>query len=348
MSKKVIFRLPVLTVTKLLLTTGLLGVAAVGSVFGFGSNGPIELQLRDRGTVATVGSLPLRLRRVDTNFADYRNFPRLRAAIEGTDSAAVASALRELRLDGLLVRTERPQGEPRTMLHALTHYQTLTNLSAVWMDNANALYEVRDQPEVSEADAPKLIECVRLIVRGGTAPAERLFPEPLRGARPAEVMVVIRDGASPILWRAVRGGSVARALVDATYAVIDRWNTRQVQSYGPIREAIRRMPITVAIFYDKGTLETREPSWLDSSVDSSVFAVGYERLGHWEYVLPAAPGAPVRRTSAALADLVREHDVPPPGFQRPDLALYRFRALQLVETTAEGPVNIRNPNSTTH
>ncbi len=312
---------------------------------GLVANPALELQLRDRGTVVTIGSIPLALRRIDAQLVDYRSFARIRSAVEGNDPAALSVAMRDARVDGMLVRTDRPMGSPRTLLHALTRYLTVANVSATWMDGSSVLYELREQPTVATEDAAKIVECVRLMIRGGAAPPERLFPEPLRGARPAEVMVVIRDGTAPILWRAVRGGSVARAVVDATYAVIDRWNTRQVQSYGPIREAIRRMPITVAIFYDKGTLDTREPAWIDTTVDSRVFAVGYERLGHWEYVLPSAPGTPARRTSLALADLVREHDVPPPGFQRSDLALYRFRALQLVETTAEGAVTIRDPDS---
>jgi hypothetical protein len=40
---------------------------------------------------------------------------------------------------------------------------------------------------------------------------------------------------------------------------------------------------------------------------------------------------------------VREHDVPPPGFQRTDLTLYRFRALQMIEQTPGGAVQIFNP-----
>jgi hypothetical protein len=327
-----------------LLLTACIVLVLLAPRLGLVANGPLELQLRDRGTVATIGSMPLSLRRLDTNLVDYRKVAALQTALESNNSASVVTALREARLDGILVRTDRALGAPSSVLFALTHYRTARGLSATWLDSSYALYEVREQPTVSVEDAPKLIECVRLIIRGGAAPSERLFAEPLRGARPAEVMVVIRDGSAPILWRAVRGGSVARALVDATYAVIDRWNTRQVQSYGPLREAIRRMPITVAIFYDKGTLETREPAWLDRAVDSGIFAVGYERLGHWEYVLPTAPGAPRRATSQALSDLVREHDVPPPGFQRTDLVLYRFRALQLIEDSAESTVTIRDPS----
>lgn len=313
------------------------------SLPGITTHPGLEAQLRDRGTMAIAGGVPFGLRRGDVAIVDYRRFAALARALDGRDPSALADALRAARVDGLLVRTDKAQGAPGTVLRALSEYRAMPNVTATWMDRDAALYEVRERPTVLAEDAPKLIECVRLMVEGAAAPPERLFPEPLRGARPAEVMVVVRDGASPILWRAVRGGSVARALVDATYAVIDRWNTRQQQAYGPLREAIRRMPLTVAVFYDKGTLDTRDPAWIDRAVDASVFAVGYERLGRWEYVLPPATGAPSRRASVALADLVREHDVPPPGYQRSDLTLYRFRAQQLIERTPGGEVLIIDP-----
>ncbi len=310
---------------------------------GVGTHRGLEAQLRDRGTMAIAGGVPFGLRRGETPIVDYRRFDGLARALEGRSLATVAAGLRASRVDGLLVRTDAPQGEAGTALRAMSELRPIPGVTATWLDRTMALYEAREAPAVSEEDAPRLIECVRLMVEGAAAPAERLFPEPLRGARPAEVMVVVRDGNAPILWRAVRGGSTARALVDATYAVIDRWNTRQQQTYGPLRDAIRRMPLTVAIFYDKGTLDTREPAWLDRAVDTRVFAVGYERLGRWEYVLPPATGSGARRASVALGDLVREHDVPPPGFQRPDLTIYRFRALQLIEQRPGGTVSIINP-----
>ncbi len=331
--------------TTVLLGAGVGRLAQVGMVTipGTAVHPGLESQLRDRGTVAIAGSVPFGLRRGDVSLVEYRQFGPLAAALDGRDPAALSRALRAARVDGLLVRTDRAQGQPGSVLRSLSEFRAIPDVCATWMDHDAALYEARDRPLVTSEDGPKLIEAVRLMVEGAAAPPERLFPEPLRGARPAEVMVVVRDGAAPILWRAVRGSSVARALVDATYAVIDRWNTRQQQAYGPIREAIRRMPLTVAVFYDKGTLDTREAAWIDRAVDASVFAVGYERLGRWEYVLPPSSGGPARKASTALADLVREHDVPPPGFQRTDLTLYRFRALQMIEQTPGGTVQIFNP-----
>jgi hypothetical protein len=75
-----------------------------------------------------------------------------------------------------------------------------------------------------------------------------------------------------------------------------------------------------------------------------VFAIGYELLGRWEYVLPPTPWAPNPPPVQAISTLAREHDVAPPGYLRPELTLYRFRALQLIELEAQGAVQVFDPS----
>src|SRR5262245_60684989 len=70
----------------------------------------LAVQLRDRGTVAVAGSVPLALRREETPFADYRTHAGLRAALEGRDGAAASRALADGHFDGLMVRTDSAQG----------------------------------------------------------------------------------------------------------------------------------------------------------------------------------------------------------------------------------------------
>lgn len=307
------------------------------------SHRELELQLRDRGTVAVAGPVPLGLRREGTPLVDYTRMPALRAALEGRDPEAVVRAFREARLDGLMVRTDRPLGAPGSVLRGLSEMRAMPGLNATYLDDTAALYEPADVLTIEPGDARRLVETVRLVLQGATPPPERLFPPALRRSQPTEVAVIVRDGRDPVLWRAVRGGSVARALMDATYAVLDRWNTRQQQRYGPLREAILRQPVTIAVFYDRGTFGARTPAFLDRAADPRVFSVGYEHLGRWEYVLPPSPWAPGAPPAQALASLAREHDVPPPGYLRPELTLYRFRALQLVEREAQGAVTVFDP-----
>ena len=199
------------------------------------SHHELAMQLRDRGTVAVAGGVPLGLPRDAAPLVDFDQFPALRSALRGNRGAQAAQAMRDAHLDGLLVRTDHTLSSSGSLLRALSTAQPVDELAATYLDDTAALYEVHDPISIAPGDAPRLIEVVRLVLEGAVPPPERLFPESARRAVPTEVAVVIRDGHEPILWRAVRGGSIARALIDATYAVLDRWNTRQQQSYGPLR-----------------------------------------------------------------------------------------------------------------
>ncbi len=303
----------------------------------------LGMQLRDRGTVAVAGRVPFGLRREDATLVNYRRFPALARALDGRAPDSVGPAVASTHVDGLLVRTDHPSAPAGTALRRLEEMRAMRGLGATYLDETAALYETAEPVRVDSNDAVRLIAVARLILQGAVPPPERLFPEGIRRAMPTEVAVIIRDGHEPVLWRAVRGGSIARALVDATYAVLDRWNTRQQQRYGPLREAIASHALTIAIFHDRGTLGGRTDEFIRRAVHPRVHAIGYEHLGRWEYVLPPSPWAPLGDPVAAVAGLAREHDVPAPGYRRPELTLYRFRAYQLVERDPQGDVEIFDP-----
>ncbi len=303
----------------------------------------LAAQLRDRGVVAVAGGVPLGLRRDETQLVDYHRFPALANALEGRDAAAMGAALDAQHIDGLVVRTDHAQGAPNTVLRRMSDMLPVPGATATFVDESAAVYERADALTLDANDAVRLVSVVRLILQGAVPPPERLFPEAVRRARPTEVAVILREGHEPILWRAVRGGSIARALVDATYAVLDRWNTRQQQRFGPLREAISTHAITIAIFRDRGTLGSRSDEFIRRAVNPHIYAIGYEHLGRWEYVLPPTPWAPLGDPVRSIASLAREHDVPPPGYRRPELTIYRFRAYQLVEREPMGDVEIFDP-----
>ncbi len=71
---------------------------------------------------------------------------------------------------------------------------------------------------------------------------------------------------------------MARAFLDVCFAVLDRWTSRQTERYGRLRDALRSLTLTVAVFYDKGVLGSRSPEFLRQAADPRVWAVGYERL----------------------------------------------------------------------
>ncbi|MEZ4392304.1 MAG: hypothetical protein R3A48_14540 [Polyangiales bacterium] len=301
-------------------------------------------QLRDRGSVAVSGSIPAGMVLRDVGVVPLDRAPRLAAALDGRDGAAVASALRAQHLDGLVLRAGVRRAADATSVHGrLASYRPVAGLASVYLDEVASVVDPAEVFDLSVEDAQRLVTVARLILSGATAPPERLFPENLRRARPAEVALILRDGGTPILWRSTRSGSVARGIIDVSFAVLDRWTTRQQEQYGRMRDALLTKTVTVAIFYDRGVLGARDGAFLRRVADPRVWSVGYERVTSWEYSLPQLPGAPAEDPVATLRALTRERGVPPPGHLRPEITLYRFRALQMFERTPNGPVSIYNP-----
>ncbi len=303
----------------------------------------LSAQLRDRSTVAVVGRVPWGLVEGDATLTASSRSASLSDALSHGDEARVAAQYRAQHLDGLLVRTDSTQGAPRTVARTLSEMRASDTLTAVYLDDTAALYETRDAIEIAPDDARRVISVARMVLSGAVAPPERLFPEAMRRTRPVEVAIILRDGHTPILWRSTRGGSIARAFLDACFAVLDRWTSRQHERYGRLRDGLRALSLTVAVFYDRGVLGARSQEFLRRAADPRVWGVGYERLASWEFALPPSPWAPADDPTVALRNLTRERGVPPPGHLRSELTLYRYRALQLVENAPAGEVTVFNP-----
>lgn len=300
-------------------------------------------QLRDRGAVAVLGGTPLGMPSVETTLRDADGIPGLSAALRGEDGAAVGAALQRAHLDGLLVRVDgslRAPGAPSSVASRLAALRPVAGMSAVFLDETTALYERGEPVTISPEDARRLISVARLVLSGAAAPSERIFPESLRRARAVEVALVVRDGDAPLLWRSTRGGSVARALLDGSFAIINRWSTPLQDRYGRLRDALLTRRISVSLFHDKGVLGARTPEFLRRAAPAPAWSVGFERMAGWEYVLPTLPGAAPQDPVTALRTLATERSLPAPGYLRPEVTLYRFRALQLIEREPFGEVQI--------
>lgn len=304
----------------------------------------LSAQLRDRATVAVAGAVPWGLARSDTPLVSVGREPALAAALSGRDTARVASESRRLHLDGVLVRTDLGLGAPGTALRALASMEPAVGLGAVYLDETAALYETRDDVSVSADDARRLVTTARLILGGAVAPPDRIFPEALRRTRPVELAIMVREGHGAILWRSTRGGSIARAFLSVCYAIMDRWTSRETETYGRLRDALQtRLSLTIAVFYDKGVLGARSPEFLRRVANPRAWAVGYERLASWEYGLPPSPWAPALDPAEQLRTLARDHGITAPGYLRPELTVYRFRAFQMIEATPNGPITLFDP-----
>jgi hypothetical protein len=303
----------------------------------------LESQLRDRGGVAVVGRVPWGMRsEPGARWESADRHAPLASALGGTDPTALRDALRSGRYDTLLVPGDAP-AQGSSLAATLARYDAVPGLSASYLDPVAALYEPAERPEVSPDDARRMVAVARLILSGAPAPPERLFPESLRRPRPVELALIVRDEHEAILWRSARAGSMGRALLDVSFAILDRWSTRQQERFGRLREALRTRTITLALFYDKGVLGARDAAFLRRAAPAGRWSVGFERVAGWEYALPPAPGEPGLDPVLALTQLARERAVPAPGYLRPELTLYRFRALQLIEQRPEGPVLAHDP-----
>jgi hypothetical protein len=299
-------------------------------------------QLRDRGTVAVLGAVPLGLPAMETTLLAADRVPGLAAALRGDDGVAVGAILQRAHLDGLLVRVDGTVrgGAPSSVGARLAALAPVSGLSAAFLDETTALYE-RDEPiTISPEDARRLVSVARLVLSGAASPSERIFPESLRRARSVEVGIVVRDGDAPLLWRSTRGGSVARAMLDGSFAIINRWSSPLQDRYGRLRDALLTRRITVSLFHDKGVLGARTPEFLRRAAPAPGWSVGFERMASWEYVLPTLPGAAPTDPVAALRTLALERAVPAPGYLRPDVTVYRFRAVQLIEQSPFGEVQV--------
>jgi hypothetical protein len=300
-------------------------------------------QLRDRGSIAVLGRVPWAMPAVESTLLPASGVPGLAAALRGTDGSAVGAALQRAHLDGLLVRVDGSIGDlgaPSSVGARLAALQPVRGLSAVFLDEWTALYE-RDEPiTISPEDARRLVSVARLVLSGAASPSERIFPESLRLARSVEVGIVVRDGDAPLLWRSTRGGSVARALLDGSFAIINRWSSPLQDRYGRLRDALLTRRISVSLFHDRGVLGARSPEFLRRAARAPAWSVGFERMAGWEYVLPTLPGVAPQDPVTALETLSRERSLPAPGYLRPDVTLYRFRAVQLVEQAPFGDVQV--------
>jgi hypothetical protein len=87
-------------------------------------------------------------------------------------------------------------------------------------------------------------------------------------------------------------------------------------------------------------LGARTPEFLRRAASAPAWSVGFERMASWEYVLPTLPGAHREDPATALRTLATERSLPAPGYLRPEVTLYRFRALQLIEREPFGEVPV--------
>ncbi|MFW5924593.1 MAG: hypothetical protein ACOCV4_00395 [Myxococcota bacterium] len=280
--------------------------------------------LHGRGRVVVVGGGGLaRLASGGTELVAAGDVPEVERALKGTDVEALGRALDEAGAQGLLVRQrEGSRPDPDAPLRSrLRAYHHVRGLVGEYLAPLAGLYLRRESVRVAPPLDEALATVARGILEGKRPPRVRSFPEPLRRIHDVEVMVLLRDGPTPRLWRSARGSSVARALTTAASVARERWQEREQAMGGALADRLSRLTVEVSLLEEDGTLGAHDPAFLERAVTDR-HGVGYERKGNWRYILPERTGSSAAET---FATLFRDNGLEPEeAMGRPDIRLYRL------------------------
>ena len=325
-----------------LVVIGLASVAAGGawlyshrSVEGTGA---LSGHLEDLGRVAVVGERDLvRVGAPGAALVHSSEVEGLDAALDGDDEEALARVLSERGIAGIVADGRSPREDGTTLRDRLAAYAPFEQLQAVYLAPAAALYVPRSGLVVRPPHDFALAYVARAILAGAQPPRVQSFPEPLRRIRNVEVMVMIRDGERPRLWRSARGSSIARALLTASIVARQRWSEREAAMGGAIEQQLRTLDVEVFLLDEDGTIGSRSPTFVERVI-SPEHGVAFDHLGTWRYLLPdetrqRGDGSAVRAYGALFEDSDMERD----SLGRDDVRLYRLLARLLARSAAMGP-----------
>jgi hypothetical protein len=312
--------------------------------FWFWSNRAVEgtedlrLHMEDLGRVAVIGADDLlRVRADGTALLRAADVPGLDEALASEDEQALVHVLSEHGIGALLadgrmaVESDNPE---RTLRARLSRYEPFEQLQAVYLSPRAALYAPRTGLVLHAPHDFALAYVARGILGGAEPPRVQSFPEPLRRIRNVEVMVMLKGGDRPRLWRSARGSSIARALLTASIVARQRWSERESAMGGPLLRQLGSMDVEVFLLDEDGTLGSRSPAFVER-VFTEEHGVAFDHLGTWRYLLPDATrergeGSAVRAYEALLED----SDMEPGSLVRQDVRLYRLLARRLASSPA--------------
>ena len=204
----------------------------------------------------------------------------------------------------------------------------MPGLQGAFLNRSAALYVLDPVRNWSPELRAGLAIVARRLVGGSTPPRIASFPDAVRKLEPVEVMVLLRSGDQPRLWRSARGSSFARALLTAAAVARQRWVERSAALGGKLDALLPSMSVELSLLQDDGEIGTRSESFVDT-VTSLEHGVGYERKGGWHYLLPEATHKGGRKPNRAYRQLFRDDGLPADSLGDADLRLYRLAVLPI-------------------
>jgi hypothetical protein len=288
----------------------------------------LERALVGRGRIAVLGDADwTRLHASGTQLLHVQTLPNVARSLSGHDPDALLSALVQANLQGVIVDTQFAS-ERGSLTSRLAGFARVPGLQGAYFSSGAALYVLDPVRDWSPQLRAGLAEVARRLVAGAAAPRTSSFPELVRHLEPVEVMVLLRSGSQPRLWRSARGSSFARALLTAAEVARQRWIERSQALGGPLDRLLPHMTVELALLQDDGELGVRDATFVDRVV-TPLHGVGYERKGGWHYLLPDATHAAGRRPSAAFRQLFTDDGLPEDSLDNRELRPYRL-AVQVI------------------
>jgi hypothetical protein len=296
----------------------------------------LERALVGRGHIALVGDGDWAgLHASGATLTPVSASPAVAASLDAGDPAALVAAMVQAGVHGLLVETLPPGASGHPLRGRLARFARLPGLQGVFFAESAALYALDPVRDWSPVLRDGLAELTRRLLGGAEPPRTSSFPEPVRRLDPVEVMVLLRSGSQPRLWRSARGSSFARALLTAADVARQRWIERSQALGGPIQQMLPRLTVEVALLQDDGEIGVRNASFVDRVV-KPLHGIGYERKGSWHYLLPEAAHSGGRRASAAFQQLFRDDGLSEDSLDNRDLRPYRL-AVQSIGVSEPPP-----------
>lgn len=305
-------------------------LAAASLVFGCGQSDrkQVERALVGRGRVMVVGEGSwLELQPSGSELRALTSLPPLAAALDGSEPGPVLAAMQQAGVQALLLDVGSAD-HLRGVAQRLARFARVPGFQGAFLNRSAALYVLDPVRSWSPELRAGLAVVARRLVGGAPPPRLTSFPEIARKLEPVEVMVLLRSGDQPRLWRSARGSSFARALLTATAVARQRWIERSAALGGRLDTLLPGMTVELSLLQDDGEIGTRSDSFVDA-VCSPEHGVGYERKGGWHYLLPDATHKGGRKPSRAYRQLFRDDGLPAESLGDADLRLYRLAVLPI-------------------
>jgi CBS domain-containing protein len=303
-------------------------------------------RLEDRGRVGVIGGADLlRLSVEGVELRPVEALGPVATALEGTDEAALAEAMQEAGVAGLLVdgRGAGDAPEGASLRQRLEAYETLAPLQALALSPTAAFYRRRRPLELEPPLDRAVARVARELLGGARLPSVSSFPEALRRNQSVEVLVLLERGTRPRLWRSARSASIARGLMTAATVARQRWQERERAMGGSLDDQLRRLGVRVFLLEEDGTLYDRSPAFVERVFDEG-HGVALEQRGSWHYLLPSATRERGEGSAmTAYTRLLEDIGLPEDALEtRTDLRLYRLVAHPIAYSPAE-PIALPPP-----